>query len=152
MTTKASGFKTRNIVVTDEERRTLAINLVKNVPLGVEIIARKYAKIRTLDQSAMYFAGPIKDISDQAWIDGKQFSKEAIHEHCKREFLPENDDPELEELVKNVETYRKWTALPNGTIVCTGSTTELTTKGFSRYLDQVHALGAGLGVMFSARM
>lgn len=40
------------------------------------------------EQIAYYFGVVIKTISEQAWIDGRQFGKEAWHEQLARDFLP----------------------------------------------------------------
>jgi hypothetical protein len=62
-------------------------------------------------------------------------------------FLPEDNDLEIEDLAKS--GYQKWAIDPMGNKVLIGSTTQLTKKGFSQYLEQIHAYGASLGVMFS---
>lgn len=145
-----SKFITRNIILLDDDRRNIAIAAVTNAPAGIECVLREPVKARKLDQNALYWSGPLKNIADQAWLCGQKYADIVWHEHLKREFLPDEDEPDLALLVKSPETYRKWAAMPNGVGVCIGSTTELTVKGFSLYLEQVHAFGASLGVMFSA--
>lgn len=131
-----------------------ALSLLKNLPIDparpLEIEVREERKVRGLDQNAAYWAGPLRCISEQAWIAGRQFSAEVLHEHFKREFLPEADDEEIVDLVKDWHTYQKWAFTPNGERVCIGSTTQLTPKGFGRFMQQVEAFGAELGVQFSA--
>lgn len=144
-------FAQRKILVDNEQRRELAINLIRNLPLGVEVVARKPVKVRTLDQNALYHSGPLNDIAEQAWIQGRRYSKETLHEYFKDEFLPDDSDPDLASLVKNPDTYRKYDTTPKRDLVLVGSTTELTTKGFSQFLEQVYAFGSELGVMFTAR-
>lgn len=145
-----SKFITRNIILLDDARRSIAIAAVTNAPAGIECVLREPVKVRKQDQNSLYWAGPLKDIANQAWLCGQKYADIVWHEHLKREFLPDEDDPDLAMLVKSPEKYRKWAAMPNGVGVCIGSTTELTVKGFSLYLEQVHAFGASLGVLFSA--
>lgn len=61
--------------------------------------------------------------------------------------MPELTD-DLEELVKNHATYQKWDYLPNGDRILKASTTDLTTKGFSEYIEQIYAFASIEGVMF----
>ena len=46
------------------------------------------------------WAGPLRTLPNRR-VNRQQFSAEAWHEHLKREYLPEDDDPELDELVKD---------------------------------------------------
>jgi len=57
---------------------------------------------------------------------------------------------DLERRVKNPDGYRKFSIDPGGNRVLIGSTTQLTTFGFSEYLTQVEAHGASMGVQFTA--
>lgn len=141
-------FKTRNIILVDDQRRAIAVAAVTNAPLGIEVVLRAPVKARKLDQNAKYWAGPIKDISEQAWIDGRQFSKEVWHEYLKDLYLPTELDQNIEKLVKNPDAYKKWSAGIDGRSVLVGSTTDLTVFGFSQFMEHVYAFGAGLGVMF----
>jgi hypothetical protein len=52
-------------------------------PLAVSITEAKSK--RSTSQNARYWA-LVTEIADQAWVDGKQFSKDAWHEHLAREF------------------------------------------------------------------
>lgn len=142
----AQPFATRRFILVGEYQRDAAIALLTNVPLGLEVLIRKPVKVRGMDQNALYWVGPLADIAAQAWVAGRQYSAEVWHEQFKRAYLPEEYD---EELTK--EGYRKWDITPNGDRVLIGSTTQLTKKGFSQYLTQVEADGAGLGVQFGVR-
>ena len=104
---------------------------------GEEIKARKP------DQNALMWAGPLKDIANQVYLGGRTYSSELWHEYFKKEFLPEEFDPELCK-----EGYQKWDYDPSGERVCIGSTTDLTVKGFSQYLEQIYAFGAAQSVKF----
>lgn len=143
-------FPTRTIRLVGATQRDTAIKALQHVPLDperpIELVLREERKARGLDQNAAMWAGPLKDIADQAWVDGRQYSAEVWHEYFKREYLPEEAD---EELTK--EGYRKWDIDPSGGRVLVGSTTQLTRKGMGVYLKQIEAHGADLGVLFSAR-
>ena len=148
-------FRTRIIKLVGKPQLDAAFALLRNLPLGadLEVVIRKAVKGRTLDQNAAMWAGPLRDISEQAWIEGRQFSIEVWHDHFKREYLPDEfaiSREELEHAVKHPDTYRKWDIGPGGDRVLVGSTTELTKSGFTDYLRQVEAFGAELGVQFSA--
>jgi hypothetical protein len=144
-------FLTRKFHLIGEAQRDLALACLRSVPIDVafpiEVIFRELMKVRSLDANAAYWAGPLRDISEQAWVQGKQYSAEVWHEQFKREYLP--DEPS-EELCK--AHYRKWDYLPAGDRVLVGSTTQLTVKGFALFMQSVEAFGASLGVQFSARV
>lgn len=143
-------FPTRTIRLVGSIQRDTAIKALQNIPLDperpIELVLREERKDRGLDQNAAMWAGPLRDIEQQAWVGGRQYSAETWHEFFKREYLPEDADPEL---VK--DGYRKWDIDPSGNRVLVGSTTQLTRKGMGVYLKQIEAHGADLGVMFSAR-
>jgi hypothetical protein len=143
-------FATRQFFLRGVQQRGILMALIPNLPLDeehpLEVVIREPVKARGLDQNALMWVGPLADIASQAWVGGRQYSAEVWHEQFKREYLPEEFD---EELTK--EGYRKWDYTPNGDRVLIGSTTQLTKKGFSQYLTQVEAFGAGLGVQFGAR-
>ena len=143
-------FPTRQIMLRTVQQRGILMALLPNLPLDeanpIEVIIREPVKARGMDQNALMWVGPLADIAAQAWVDGRQFSADVWHEHFKREYLPEEFDPELTK-----EGYRKWDYTPAGERVLIGSTTQLTKRGFSQYLTQVEADGAGMGVQFGAR-
>lgn len=138
-------YPTRKIQITDDGSRQRAIASLQNAPLGIECVLREPEKQRKPDQNQRMWAGPLRDIEVQAWLCGRQYKADVWHEHFKREFLPEEYDPEL-----CMEGYRKWDFTPTGERVLVGSTTQLKTKGFAQYMEQLYAFGAELGVMFSA--
>ena len=143
-------MKSQTIILVGESQRAIAMRRLESIPVGaeplLEVVFREHKDARGLDQNAAMWAGPLRDIAEQAWVNRQQFSAEAWHEHFKAEFLPEDDDPELDELVK--EGYRKWTITPTGERRLTGSTTKLTRKGMARYMQQIEAFGARMGVLF----
>lgn len=146
----ATHYLTRTVRLDTPERKRLFILAVESAPDFVEGVIREPVRARKLDQNALMWVGPLKDLAEQAWVQGRTYSPEVWHEHMKRTYLPEDDDPELSRLVKNPETWRKWDITPGGERVLAGSTTDLTVYGMSQYLEQLYAFGAGLGVMFSA--
>lgn len=121
-----------------------------NLPLDeenpLEVLIREQVKPRKKSQNDLMWAGPLSDIAEQAWVGGKRFTAEAWHEHFKRQYLPEEFDPELCK-----EGYVKWQITPRGDRALVGSTTMLTVKGMAQYLTQVEAAGAELGVEFHTR-
>lgn len=143
------AFKDRKLYLVSQVQRDTLLALIPTLPLDsakpLEVVIRERVKGRKLSQQALLFAGPMRDISEQAWFDGRQFSVEVLHEFCKRQFLPEEFDSELCK-----EGYIKWDVDPLGERVLVGSTTQLTVRGYSDYLEQVHVLGAEMGVQFHA--
>jgi hypothetical protein len=96
-----------------------------------------YKENRTNPQNALYWAGVLNDFSCQGIINGKQFATNIWHEFLRTKFLPE-----AYEEGKTRKRYRKWTELPDGSLVMFGSTTSLTKEGFSDYLEKCYAFGS----------
>ena len=141
-------FTERKFLLSSPDVRERAIALINNLPIDaekpLELVVREEVKKRKLDQNALMFAGPLKDISEQGYVDGRRYSVEVWHIYFKEKYLPDEYDAEL--CVK--ETYQKWEFDPAGKRRLVGSTTELTVKGFAQYLEQVYADGADIGVIF----
>ena len=154
MENKRPPYPTRSILITSEKSLETVAQVLRYLPIDnkkpIEIVIREHVKKRKLDQNALYWSGPLKDIADQAYIDGRQFSIDTWHYDLKSEFLPEDCELITEELVKNISTYEKWSVTPRGDRILTGSTTDLSVKGFAQFLEQVYAYGANLGVQFRA--
>lgn len=142
-------YPTRSILLREEAQRQLALAAISNAPIDaehpVQVLIREEVKARKADQNALMWVGPLADITEQGYLNGRTFSADVWHEHFKREFLPEEFDAETCK-----EGYRKWDYMPNGERVLVGSTTQLTVRGFAEYLTQVEAFGASLGVRFHA--
>ena len=121
--------------------------MLNNLPLdgSQEVVIRKYVKKRRDEANNLYWKR-LTEISQQAWIQGKQYSPEILAEYMKAMYLPE----EYEEGI-TLEGYEKYAILPDGSRSVIGSTTKLTTKGFANYLTQVEVFGVELGVHFSVR-
>ena len=151
-----NAIKTRIIILVGQPQKELAKAAIDNLPLDpkMEVVIRPVTKARTLDQNALMWSGPLRDIEQQAWSDGRQFRSEVWAEFFKREYLPDENVMPLEQLslrVKYPQKYQKWAIDPGGNRVLIGSSTQLTSAGFSEYLQQIEAHGASLGVWFSAR-
>ena len=144
---KRARFPTRKILVVSPAQLSTAAAVLKTVPVDaanpIEIRIGEQVKGRNKDQNALMWAGPLRDIANQAYVNGQTYSIDVWHEHFKREFLPEEADIELTR-----EGYQKWRYLPSGERILKASTGDLTTKGFSVYLEQICAYGASLGVQF----
>lgn len=144
------AMQPRKFILRDEKVRDSLLALVRNLPIDplrpVEVVAREEVKARKPDQNAALWAGPLRDISEQAWLDGRQYSPEVWAQYFKRQLLPESFDPEL-----TMENYAKWAIDPAGDRILIGSTTQLTVKGHSQYREAIEAFGASLGVRFGAR-
>lgn len=137
-----------------QTQRDSLLRIIPNLPLdgSLEVAIRKVKQVRSQSQNALMWAARMRDISVQAWVNGTQYSVEVWHEHLKREFLPEGNEPDLSELVKDPHAWQKWQELPNGDLVCIGSTTKLTKRGFSEYMTKVEAWATQeLGVRFYER-
>ena len=152
---KREKFQTRTIRLVGEQQVNTALALLPNLPIDakkpLELVIREEVKARKLDQNALMWVGPLKDISEQAYVEGRRFSDVVWHEHFKEQYLPDETQPGFDsELVKDPAKYKKYDVTPSGNYVLVGSTTELSIKGFAIYLEQVYADGANLGVQFSA--
>lgn len=137
----------QTIIITPQSKQN-ALTRISNLPTdgSIEIVIQRRTEARSVSQNAKQWADILAQIAGQAWVDGKQFSAEAWHEHLKRLFLPESYDPELTR-----KGYVKWAELPDGSLKCVGSTTKLTKKGFCQYMTQIEVYAAQeLGVLFLA--
>lgn len=144
------GYQKRTIFLRTEVQRETLLNLVRNLPLDevkpLQVTVEEYRPVRKPDQNAYLWAGPLKDISEQAWLDGKQYSAEVWFHYLKTQLLPEEFDPVLTK-----DGYEKWRFAPDGSRVLTGSSTQLTVKGFAEFTEAITAFGGSLGVAFSER-
>lgn len=147
-------FQQRTIRLVGMDQRATLLALAQHLPIDaahpLEVVIREEKRARKMDQNALMWAGPLRDLAEQAWFDGRQYSAEVWHEQCKREFLPDDAAFSFDESHAK-EGYRKWAITPAGDRVLIGSTTQLTVRGMAAYLEQVYALGAGLGVQFTGR-
>lgn len=101
-------------------------------PLAVSITEAKSK--RSTDQNRRYWA-LVTEIAEQAWVDGKQFSKEVWHEHLARKF-----------------GVCKEITLPDGEIVLVReSTGDMDVQTFTAYMTRIEVYAAqDLGIELSA--
>lgn len=133
----------RSLILRSEEIRETAAKAVLNLPIDAEhpkeVVFMEHKAKRSTEANSRYWA-MLGEVSQQAWIQGRQYPVEVIHEYAKRYMLPD-------ECAKGVP---KWITLPNGDRALGMSTTDLNTAEFSEYMTQVEAWAAGIGVLFSA--
>lgn len=139
-------FATRQFFLRTDTQTATLLALIPHLPLDqdnpLEVVIREPVKARGMDQNGYYFMR-IGELAGQAWIDGKQFSKDAWHEYAKKNIMPE------EITTKDGEVRSKWEETPDGGMSVI-STTRLERGCFADYTNAVEAFGASLGVMFSA--
>jgi len=143
-------YQQRIILLTSDLSIESAIQVLRNAPRDqinpLEFVLREKVKLRKPTQNDLMWAGPLKDIEEQGWLAGQSFHAKVWHEYFKELFLPEQAE---EGITK--EGYVKWGLNPKGERIVIGSTTDLTTGGFSIYLEKLYAYGANeLNVKFSA--
>lgn len=142
-------FNERKFRLVGAQQVSAILALLPNLPIDtdkpLELVIREEVKARKPDQNALMWSGPLADIEEQAYVNGRTFTATVWHEHFKAEYLPEEFDADLTK-----EGYTKYDFTPSGDRVMVGSTKELTIKGFAQYLEQVIAFGANLGVRFHA--
>jgi hypothetical protein len=99
----------------------------------LRVIVTEDEKKRTSEANRFYWGAVLTTIAEQAWVDGRQYSKDVWHEHFARLYLPHTE-----------------IVTPYGEIVSRRkSTTELTVSEFSDYLQRVQSDAASsLGVIF----
>lgn len=105
--------------------------LDKGTPLRVIVTAEE--RKRNPEQNRFYWGVVLRDISEQAWVAGRQFDKDTWHEYFADLFA---------EKVERI--------LPDGRIhVSRKSTSDMSVGDFTTYLAQVQAHAANeLGVSF----
>jgi hypothetical protein len=130
----------------NESSKSTVAAIVQRIPIDkVSVVTiEPETKKRTRDQNSMNWAGMLEDFSNQAKLSERHFSAAVWHEYLKEKFLPE--------CYKEGETlkdYVKWIEMPGGHLKMVGSTTKLTTKGFSDYLEKCYAFGCELDIRFT---
>ncbi|MRR49353.1 MAG: recombinase [Rhodocyclaceae bacterium] len=60
--------------------------IARNAPLRIIITEDEMDRLD--EQIAFYFGVIVKSTAEQAWVNGRQYSKEVWHEHFAQEFLP----------------------------------------------------------------
>jgi hypothetical protein len=99
----------------------------------IRLIVTSDERRRTKEQNAYYFGVALRDIAEQAWVNGEQFGTAAWHEHFAEQFAP-----------------REELRLPSGRLVTRRkSTKDFSVAEFSEYLTKVQANAANeYGVTF----
>ena len=99
----------------------------------LRVIITDDEKRRNNEQNKRLWKAVYEPIADQAWVAGKQYSKDVWHEHFANLFLPKRE-----------------VITPFGEVVTRrASTSELTVSEFSEYMQNVEAWAAqNLGVIF----
>ncbi|WP_070105594.1 recombination protein NinB [Burkholderia plantarii] len=100
-------------------------------PLRVIVTAEE--KQRNAAQNRLYWGAILRAIAEQAWVEGRQFDKDAWHEYFARLYGVSDE-----------------LTLPDGEIILRRkSTTQMSVGEFSTYLNQIQAYAANtLGVEF----
>ncbi len=105
-----------------------AASALQGKPLQVQVSEHKSK--RSLEQNALYWKR-LAEIEEGAWIDGRQFDRDAWHRHFGELFLPHLD-------------------LPGGK-TCPVSTTKLDVSDFTEYMNKIEAyVATELGVELTA--
>lgn len=112
-------------------RANAAIFAERGEPLRVIVTAEE--KQRNAAQNRFYWGAVLKQISEQAWVDGRQYDKGTWHEYFARAYGV------CEEMT-----------LPDGELITRRmSTSDMSVGEFNTYLNQIQAHAAGsLGVEF----
>ncbi|MBJ9709859.1 recombination protein NinB [Burkholderia gladioli] len=100
-------------------------------PLRVIVTAEE--RQRNAAQNRFYWGAILRSIAEQAWVDGRQFDKDAWHEYFARLYGVSDE-----------------LTLPDGEIILRRkSTSQMSVGEFSTYLNQIQAYAANnLGVEF----
>ena len=141
----------KTFLLRDEGVRAYLLDTIVNLPADedkpLQITIHPYSPKRKKKQNDYAWSGMINDFIEQGIVNGRQFNSKIWHDYLKEKFLPEVPDPEL-----TLPGYQKWAFKPDGSLTLVGSTTKLTIKGFSNYLNDCMAFGAQeLGIMFTTR-
>lgn len=107
-----------HFILRTDLQRFAAVECINALPTDKlhEVIVREHKSKRTLEQSAMAWA-IVTAISEQVWVDGRQYSKEAWWLHLKREFfgpeyqqMPDGSMVEVEprSRVKDTKEFSEW--------------------------------------------
>lgn len=143
-----NDYPTKRIVLVSDVQRYTAKSLIDNAPNNIEVILREVSKKRTSEQNGYLWSGMMGDFVKQGWLNGRQYPVELWHDYLKRLYLPEQPEQGI-----TLKGYRKWDIGINDNMILTGSTKQLTTKGFSDYITECCAYGAGeLGIMFTTKI
>ena len=134
------------VLIRSELQKELLASKISNLPIDedhpIQVVISEETKKRGLDQNGLMWKR-ITEISEQGWINKRQYNKD-----CWHKYLKDNEMPEEVEL-KDGTMRSKWIEQIDGSREVI-STTELSARFFSSYITIIEAFGAGIGVMFSA--
>jgi hypothetical protein len=133
--------------IKDAKSKFYAVTAVEALPLDahMQVTIEPVQKKRSNGQNRKLWASVIGDFVKQGRMDGLNFNAETWHFFLKKEFLPDDGEPGI-----TLDNYVKWIELPDGSLMLTGSTTQLTTKGAAEYIEKCYAFGADeLGIKFT---
>lgn len=143
----------QTLILVNEKVRDNALTIIRNLPIdgSMQLVIGLKKKVRTPDQNSLMWVGPLADITEQAWVNGRQYSAEVWHEFFKRKYLPEGTEEDCDRRITK-KWQGKWIIDPEGDRILIGSTTQLSTYGMSIYMTEVEAYSATeLGVRFHVR-
>lgn len=151
---KRQKYPTQRILLRSQEQKDFACTKIRNAPLDadkpLEVLIREFNPKRSLDQNALMWR-TLTDISEQVFLETDsgwmRFSPEAWHEQFKRWYLPDESGDKFDSS-EVTEGYQKWEIMPDGSRTLRGSTTKLSKRGFSIYMERLYAYGAEKGVMW----
>lgn len=101
----------------------------------IRLIITTEEQKRHAGQNAHYWGAILRDISEQAWVGGRQYSADTWHEYFAQQYAAHDD-----------------VTLPDGQVVSRRkSTTKMGVSEFADYMQRVEAYGATeLGVKYRA--
>src|SRR5690348_4239501 len=145
---KRTPIEKITILMRTESQRELLINKVNNLPCDpdkpIQFVISEQLKARGLSQNSYYWLR-LNEIASQAWSSGRQYDSDVWHHYCRRNVMPDMVENKEGEMVS------KWIDTPDGHSEVI-STAQLSKKQFAEYTEMCVAMGASLGVMFSANL
>lgn len=136
------------IRIANEAARNLALMQIQALSLEpvMQVEIKRFVKKRNNGQNSFQWVGMLADFSEQGVFDGRTFGVKVWHDYLKEKFLPESYEEGI-----TLKGYVKWQEMPDGSLRCIGSTTKLTTKGFSEYMERCYSYGSQeLEIRFTA--
>jgi hypothetical protein len=139
-------FEKRKYVLRTPVQLSATINYIQNLPLNeekpLEVVIQQHTKQRSLDQNSLYWKR-VTEIAEQAWIEGRQYSKEAWHQYFVSEIMPTKITD------KKGKERLKFENVPMCTKVAYVSTSNLSKESFGEFIEAITAFGSGIGVIFN---
>lgn len=143
---KRNPIAKMTFLIRSDQQKELLARKIANLPIDsekpIQIVISEEVKKRSIDANGLMWKR-IGEISDQGWINNRQYSKDCWHKYLKDNEMPE--DVEL----KDGTIRSKWVEQIDGSRDVI-STTELSARCFSEYITIIEAFGCSLGVLFSA--